>query len=976
MKKILTVLLIASSSIIFSQESDPGENGKLAKVNTSEDDAFGVLDKGEILNVIGNQGIISDTYYQNLIYNFRWPKSKGVAQLDGTNATDDVSVLFGHKGNVLDAYSRFRNEDWQAPPGALGQYHADDQPENLLAPDGAPRLAHSDIPLTWPKGFFDDNDNWIEAPTSAYASLSDANKQLVDSKGAFYDADKNVWRFWPGKFRKDVDPESPTFGQEIPGEFAADREVYAISTDHNAQLPSVPIGMILELQAYSYGRRFAQDFHFYDFTITNNSDQTLDSCWWGYYVDFQFGDSGDEVYGSHNSGINENGYDNVFYQYDFDGPDPGNIEEGYTGMAVLGTPFDLGITDGHFFRDLSGSVTPADDTQMWPVMTSNPDDPNITASNYFHGPDVKFDDFSLTEPGKTPGVQNWTMFVTTGPFTLLPGESVTATMAFGFGKDLEDLQGNFATAQTLYLNDFVGPSAPPSPTLNAVAGENRVTLYWDDIAVNTIDPSSKEKDFEGYKIYRSQDQGSTWGERITDNQANLVGYVPLVQFDKDNTIQGTDPVNSFNFLGTNTGIVHTFVDSSVMNGVNYSYTITAYDSGSEESQIESLESARGTTAADNNLVDVTPRSNPIGYLTGSSTIEQLSTTGNGEITIEIINPTELTGDDYLIAFNASPADSFYVINNSTNDKVATAPFSSDEMVSTEGFRVAIVGDENTGEVKSILDNNGNDVNGEENTHPDYNWYVDVLTTNGIADLNSQGADYQFRFRPEGSFAADLTGQNQPMLSKHKLPFEIWNTTLEKKQSQVNAILIDKNNNNEFDFSEEIRIVNSKYEPRGDTLGIFSLLNWYYSITIDTVGNDARSPGDGDVFTMKSSSQLSTADTFKVSLIAPQIDNSPSVTRSGLDEVRVVPNPFLVNAAWEQLENNRRIRFMFLPAECTISIYTTRGELVKKIYHDNGTGDVDWNLTNESGVEIAYGLYIYHIKTPVGESKTGKFAIIK
>jgi hypothetical protein len=50
--------------------------------------------------------------------------------------------------------------------------------------------------------------------------------------------------------------------------------------------------------------------------------------------------------------------------------------------------------------------------------------------------------------------------------------------------------------------------------------------------------------------------------------------------------------------------------------------------------------------------------------------------------------------------------------------------------------------------------------------------------------------------------------------------------------------------------------------------------------------------------------------------------------------------------------------------------------VKRIEHSNNTGDEDWNLTNESSVEVAYGLYVYMVKTPNGEKSVGKFAIIK
>lgn len=975
--RIKAVILILTFLFpLLAQENDPESKKKYSQTTTSEDDAFAILDKGEIMNTLGNQGAISDGYYQNLIYNFRWPKSKGVAEEDGANACDDIAVIFGHKGNVLDAYSRYRNEDWQAPPGALGKYHADDQPDNLTAPDGAPRLAHSDIPITWPKGFFDKNNIWIPAPTGNYESLSDADKELVDSKGAFYDADKNVWRFWPGKFRTDVDPDSPTYREELPGQFAADREVYAIMTDHNAQLPSTPIGLTLEMQAYSYGRRFAQDIQFYDIILTNNSNQSLDSCWFGYYVDFQFGDSGDEVWGSFSTPKNPTQNDNAFYQYDFNGPDPGNIEEGYMGAAILGTPKDLGVTDAHFFLDASGSVTPADDAQMWPVMTSDPNDPNIIASNYFHGPNVKFDDFSLTEPGQQPGVSNWTMYVTSGPFTLEPGESCISTIVIGFGKDLDDLKSNFVVGEELFLNDFVGPAAPPSPDLNAVAGDRRVALFWDDKALNAVDPSSKKKDFEGYKIYRSQDQGATWGKEITDNQGNLVGYVPIAQFDKDNLVQGIDPINNYNFLGNNTGIRHSFIDSTVINGVNYSYTITSYDSGSVSKEIESLESARGTTAADNNLVDVTPRSNPIGYNSASYQIEQISLSGNGNIIVTIINPSDIAADEYMITFNESPADSFYFSKRGSNEVLAKVPLGSNIMVPVDGLFLNVQGDESTGEIVSITDGNNNNVFGKENVHPDYNWYIKSLTNNALGDLYTKGSDYQFRFTENGSYTSNLAGNNKPMIKNFQVPFEVWNVSLKNNQFQINTIILDNNRNQQYDAGEEIRIINEPYIENKDTLGIFSLLKWYQTISIDTVGSDAVLPSTGDIFTIKSTCQLSAQDTFVVHVELPSVNTSRDVQESALSEVRVVPNPFVVNAAWEQLENNRRLRFMFLPPECTIKIFTVRGELVKEIYHNNNSGDEDWNLTNLSGNEVAYGLYLYYISTPSGATSIGKFAIIK
>ncbi len=984
---LLGLTFALAISPLFAQEApndDPSERQSMKKTATSPEDAFGVLDKGELVNILGNQGMITDSYYQNLIYNFRWPKSKGVTNpnLGDVNAADDVSILFATKGNVLDTYGMYRNEDWMAPVGARGQYHAEDQSEDLLAPDGAPRLAHSDIPATWPKGYFDSLRVWHNAPTGPFESLSESDKTIVLAKGAHFDAEKNVWRFWPGRFREDVDPLSPTFGQQVPGEFAADREVYAVMTDRNAQLPSVTIGLTMEDQAYSYGRRFAESIQFYDIRITNNSPNTLDSCWFGYYVDFQFGDVLEETWGSYNTGINARGYDNAFYEFDYNGSSPGNIEVGVFGMLVLGTPFDLGVTDGHFFRDLSGSVTPGTDAQMWPVIISDPNSPNLlaTRADYFHGSNTRFDDFSLTAVGRNPGPNNWTMFVTTGPFTLKPDSAMRATVAFSAAKDLAELQKNFLMAQKLYLNKFLGPAAPPSPKVHAVAGDGRVTLYWDNAAERAIDPIAKLADFQGYKIYRSQDQGSTWGQQIRDARGKLVGYVPIAQFDKNDLISGVDPMNSSNYLGDNTGIVHMFVDSTVVNGINYSYTITAYDSGSVSSNLESLESARGTTAADANLVDVTPRSNPIGYVNAGSSAVRIAGAGASRVTLRVADPTALTTDPYLIAFNRLPnvpADSFRVISERTGAILTSAPLRSDAMTVIDGFVVRIDGDTQTGGVKSVLDHQGNNVYGSTNVNPDGQWYVRDVVRNASADTLSIGAEYEVRFTASGSFAAGPTGHNAPMVKRFTVPFEIWNISVPGEEFQVGAVMIDRNANSTFDLGDEIRVVNSPYRTGSDTIGTFSLLKWYYTIALNVpTGVTGRLPLTGESFAIQTYCQLTSYDTLRVTFTLPTLLRDRETVSGSLSGIRVVPNPFIVNAAWEQVANSRRLRFMYLPPECTIDIYTLRGELVKSLMHTNGTGDEDWNLTNQSGVEVAYGLFIYVVKTPTGETSVGKFSIIK
>ncbi len=75
---------------------------------------------------------------------------------------------------------------------------------------------------------------------------------------------------------------------------------------------------------------------------------------------------------------------------------------------------------------------------------------------------------------------------------------------------------------------------PISPTVYFKADSGRVILNWDgDASMASIDGLSGYYDFEGFRIYKSQDGGLTWGG--ADDKVyyggNFVGWKPYVQFD-------------------------------------------------------------------------------------------------------------------------------------------------------------------------------------------------------------------------------------------------------------------------------------------------------------------------------------------------------------------------------------------------------------------------------------------------------------
>ena len=105
----------------------------------------------------------------------------------------------------------------------------------------------------------------------------------------------------------------------------------------------------------------------------------------------------------------------------------------------------------------------------------------------------------------------------------------------------------------------------------------------------------------------------------------------------------------------------------------------------------------------------------------------------------------------------------------------------------------------------------------------------------------------------------------------------------------------------------------------------------------------------------------------------------------MKNIKVVPNPYVATNVMEPAVSNqflnqrRRLLFTNIPAQATIKIFTVSGVLVDEIKVNNepDQGIIHWDMLTRENLEIAAGMYIYHIESSVtGDSKLGKFAVIK
>lgn len=229
------------------------------------------------------------------------------------------------------------------------------------------------------------------------------------------------------------------------------------------------------------------------------------------------------------------------------------------------------------------------------------------------------------------------------------------------------------------------PVPPPKPLLKAVPGDKEVFLYWDNAAEKHFDAYFQSlglnpNNFQGYKVYRSTDPFFLDALRITDNRGAPGRLAPEVQFDLVNEITGYHPAaidGTRFFLGSDTGLQRTWVDEGLINGRTYYYAVVAYTFGDAfpdfplpydpnrtflpneiyvyaplESPVDIQVNADGSVVTGVNTVKVIPGKRSLGSVEPvDPVVERVSGTSGGEITVEIVDPSELIeGSNYTISF--------------------------------------------------------------------------------------------------------------------------------------------------------------------------------------------------------------------------------------------------------------------------------------------------------------------------------------
>jgi hypothetical protein len=101
------------------------------------------------------------------------------------------------------------------------------------------------------------------------------------------------------------------------------------------------------------------------------------------------------------------------------------------------------------------------------------------------------------------------------------------------------------------------------------------------------------------------------------------------------------------------------------------------------------------------------------------------------------------------------------------------------------------------------------------------------------------------------------------------------------------------------------------------------------------------------------------------------------TDANLDLVHTVPDPYYVTNAFESSPSGKSIKFVNLPSQAIIRIYSTSGVLVRVIEHNSSQfgGMENWDVRNRNNQVVASGVYFYAIEAPSGSRRVGRMTIV-
>jgi hypothetical protein len=109
----------------------------------------------------------------------------------------------------------------------------------------------------------------------------------------------------------------------------------------------------------------------------------------------------------------------------------------------------------------------------------------------------------------------------------------------------------------------------------------------------------------------------------------------------------------------------------------------------------------------------------------------------------------------------------------------------------------------------------------------------------------------------------------------------------------------------------------------------------------------------------------------------------AATKDDLSRVHTVPDPYYVRSKYEASTEQKVLKFVGLPQDAIVRIYSSSGVLVRLLEHRGSQysstsrsqgSEMDWDLRNRNNQVVASGVYFYHVEA--GDARrVGRFTVV-
>jgi hypothetical protein len=595
-----------------------------------------------------------------------------------------------------------------------------------LPSDPLVRLYKIDTRFTvpWDQLSEEDQANALDVLRPAVAEEHSINQSQVsdDQIVAEVNTLANDWVEWP------ADRGAPSYPDGTPGIAGADQVIWFVCNDLDtgatSQLyGSVPMGIELQVTLWAYNQPSTAlgQVIFKQYKMINKSGVRFDSMYVAQWSDPDLGDSGDDFAGCdtvNSIGFAYNGYlvDNQYQQvnlpppaagYDFfQGPlvvgkagqdrNKNGIDDaedfGIKNLVQVGPGFiNLPMTAFSFFAAGSPiSDPPLRDyggTTRWYKMLrgyvpNNDDASDLTRYLIGSGPGageptqypLAGDPFretgDLDGRGGNFGPGDRRIVLSSGPFTMQPGDTQEVVVAVVGGiiaeqggnnrNAVEQLKLNDVFAQILYDSLFKAvPKPPAEPAVTVTPFESEISLIWGS-NLQRVEQTETEVilgfEFEGYNVYQLPSASSTISAAKLVATFDIVNNVTIIRAPRFVPSYGdvvTVPIR----YGTDNGVQRFFNitkdyinDRPLYPGNEYYFAVTAYNYNPEFPD-PSLESKL-------NILTIIPQNAKPGDEYQNMPGDKIDVTkvgpSTGSVEVTVVDPAAVNGDSYQVDFNDVP----------------------------------------------------------------------------------------------------------------------------------------------------------------------------------------------------------------------------------------------------------------------------------------------------------------------------------